>query len=34
MKQKFAFMPATLLKMRLLHRCFPENLAKFLRADF
>ena len=26
--------PATLLKMRLSHRCFPVNFAKFLRAPF
>ena len=26
--------PATLLKMRLWHRCFPVNLAKFLRTPF
>ena len=26
--------PATLLKKRLWHRCFPMNFAKFLRAPF
>ena len=26
--------PATLLKMRLWHRCFPVNFAKFLRTPF
>ena len=26
--------PATLLKMRLWHRCFPVNFAKFQRAPF
>ena len=26
--------PATLLKKRLWHRCFPVNVAKFLRAPF
>ena len=26
--------PATLLKMRLWHRCFPVNFTKFLRAPF
>ena len=26
--------PATLLKMRLWRRCFPENFAKFLRTRF
>ena len=26
--------PATLLKKRLWHRCFPVNSAKFLRASF
>ena len=26
--------PATLLKKRLWHRCFPVNFAKFLRAPF
>ena len=26
--------PATLLKKRLWHRCFPMNVAKFLRAPF
>ena len=26
--------PATLLKKRLLHRCFPVNFAKFLRTTF
>ena len=26
--------PATLLKMRLWHRCFPVNYAKFLRTPF
>ena len=26
--------PATLLKKRLCHRCFPVNLAKFLRTPF
>ena len=26
--------PATLLKKRLLHRCFPANFAKFLRTPF
>ena len=26
--------PATLLKMRLGHRCFPVNFAKFLRTPF
>ena len=26
--------PATLLKMRLCHRCFPINFAKFLRTPF
>ena len=26
--------PATLLKIRLWHRCFPMNFAKFLRAPF
>ena len=28
------FRPATLLKKRLLHRCFPVNLVKFLRIPF
>ena len=31
---KVAGMPATLLKKRLLHRCFPVNFAKFLRTPF
>ena len=26
--------PATLLKKRLWHRCFPVNFAKFLRTSF
>ena len=26
--------PATLLKMRLWHRCFPVNFAKFLRTSY
>ena len=26
--------PATLLKRRLLHRCFPVNFVKFLRTTF
>ena len=26
--------PATLLKKRLLHRCFPVNFTKFLRTPF
>ena len=26
--------PATLLKKKLWHRCFPANFAKFLRASF
>ena len=26
--------PATLLKQRLWHRCFPVNFAKFLRTPF
>ena len=26
--------PATLLKKRLYHRCFPVNFAKFLRTSF
>ena len=26
--------PATLLKKRLWHRCFPVNIAKFLRTSF
>ena len=26
--------PATLLKNRLLHRCFPLNFAKFLKTPF
>ena len=26
--------PATVLKKRLWHRCFPVNFAKFLRASF
>ena len=26
--------PATLLKKRLFHRCFPVNFAKFLRTPF
>ena len=26
--------PSTLLKLRLGHRCFPVNLAKFLRTHF
>ena len=29
-----SFMPATLLKKRLWHRCFPVNFAKFLRTSF
>ena len=29
-----ALMAATLLKKRLLHRCFPVNFAKFLRTPF
>ena len=29
-----AAQPATLLKKRLWHRCFPENFAKFLRTPF
>ena len=28
------FRPATLLKKRFWHRCFPVNFAKFLRAPF
>ena len=28
------FWPATLLKKRLWHRCFPENFLKFLRTPF
>ena len=28
------FVPATLLKKRLWHRCFPVNFAKFLRTPF
>ena len=28
------FRPATLLKKRLWHRCFPVNFAKFLRTPF
>ena len=28
------FRPATLLKKRLWHRCFPMNFAKFLRTSF
>ena len=28
------FRPATLLKKRLWHRCFPVNFVKFLRAPF
>ena len=32
---KFAgFRPATLLKKRLWHRCFPVNIVKFLRTPF
>ena len=27
-------LPATLLKKRLWHRCFPVNFAKFLRTHF
>ena len=27
----FQFQPTTLLKKRLWHRCFPANVAKFLR---
>ena len=26
--------PTTLLKKRLLHSCFPSNVAKFLRTSF
>ena len=29
-----SLMPATLLRERLWHRCFPVNYAKFLRAPF
>ena len=29
-----SFRPATLLKKRLWHRCFPVNFAKFLRTPF
>ena len=28
---KFTGKPATLVKKRLLHRCFPVNIAKFLK---
>ena len=31
---KFTGKPATLLKKRLWHRCFPVNFAKFLRIPF
>ena len=30
----FSIRPATLLKKRLCHRCFPVNFAKFLRTPF
>ena len=33
-KHKREAEPATLLKERLRHRCFPMNLAKFLKAPF
>ena len=32
--KKRCLRPATLLKKRLLHRCFPVNFAKFLRTPF
>ena len=32
--KKFFWRPATLLKKRLQHRCFPVNIAKFLRTAF
>ena len=32
--QKQSFQPATLLKNRLCHRCFPVNFAKFPRTPF
>ena len=31
---KFTGRPATLLKERLWHRCFPKNFANFLRTPF
>ena len=31
---KFTGRPATLLKKRLWHRCFPKNFANFLRTPF
>ena len=31
---RISLRPATLLKRRLWHRCFPVNFAKFLRAPF
>ena len=33
-KFEFRLSPATLLKKRLWHRCFPVNFAKFLRTSF
>ena len=33
-KKVAGFRPATLLKKRLWHRCFPENFANFLRTPF
>ena len=33
-KASFWLTPATLLKKRLWHRCFPHNFAKFLRTPF
>ena len=32
--KKVSLRPATLLKKRLWHRCFPVNFAKFLRTPF
>ena len=32
--ESHVFRPATLLKKRLLHRCFPVNILKFLRTPF
>ena len=34
LKKRILSCPATLLKKRILHRCFPVNFAKFLRTPF
>ena len=33
-KSSYGLSPATLLKKRLWHRCFPVNFVKFLRTPF